>query len=296
MRADATCYRHPDRRASVSCQRCNRPICTECMIEAPIGFQCPEDAKAGKQKVYTSSSLFRGAPARAVLTMTIIAANVAVYLLGVGMGDSGGGGQKLRIDYGLIAGAYLNTGEKIGVVTGEWYRIITSGFLHADLIHIGFNMYLLYVLGQMLEPVIGKVPFGLTYLFALICGSFGALLLSPDSLTVGASGAVFGLMGLAVVVQRSRGINPFDTGIGSLIVLNLVITFAFSGTISLGGHVGGLIGGLVAGWLLVELPRRSRAMPAVIPLLSVAALGVAMFGACLWAASLWDDPFAGRFG
>lgn len=263
------------------------------MIQAPVGFHCPEDAKQGKQKVYTSQALFRGAPGRAVLTMGIIAANVAVYVIGLGMGDSGTGGQQLRIDYGLIAGGYLPTGEKIGVVTGEWYRLVTSGFLHADLLHIGFNMYLLYVLGQMVEPVIGKLRFGITYLFALLCGSFGALLLSPDVLTVGASGAVFGLMGLAVVVQRSRGLNPFDTGLGSLIVLNLVITFAFRDSISVGGHIGGLIGGLVAGWLLVELPRRSRALPSFLPVLAVTALTVAMVGASIWAASLWDDPLAG---
>jgi membrane associated rhomboid family serine protease len=202
------------------------------------------------------------------------------------------GGERLRIDGGLIAGGYLTTGEKIGVVTGEYYRLVTSGFLHADLLHIAFNMYLLYVLGQMIEPVVGHVRFGVVYLFSLLCGSFGALLLSPDVLTVGASGAVFGLMGLAVIVQRSRGINPFDTGIGSLIVLNLVITFAFSGSISVGGHIGGLIGGLVAGWLIVELPRHSRAMPAFLPTLTVAALCVAMVGASVWAASLWEDPLA----
>jgi membrane associated rhomboid family serine protease len=263
------------------------------MIEAPVGFHCPEDAKQGRQKVYTSQALFRGGPGTALLTMSIIAVNVAVFVVGLGMGEAGTGGARLRLDGGLIAGGYLTTGEKIGVVDGEWYRIVTSGFLHADLIHLGLNMYLLYVLGRMLEPVVGRWAFGLSYLFALLCGSFGALLLSPDDLTVGASGAVFGLMGLAVMLQRSRGINPFDTGIGGLIVLNLVFTFAFSGAISVGGHVGGLIGGLIAGAVLVELPQRSRAMPSVIPLLTMAALSTAVVGASLWAASLWDDPLAG---
>jgi membrane associated rhomboid family serine protease len=290
MRADATCYRHPDRRASVSCQRCNRPICTECMIQAPIGFQCPEDAKQGKQKVYTSQSLFRGAPGRAVLTSILIAVNAAVFVAGYVIEN---GRQRLQIDYGLIAGGYVSTGEKIGVVTGEYYRLVTSGFLHVNLLHIGFNMYLLYVLGQMLEPVTGKVSFGMTYFFSLLCGSLGALLLAPDTLTVGASGAVFGLMGMAVVVQRSRGVNPFDTGLGGLIVINLLFTFAFNESISVGGHLGGLIGGLLAGWIFVELPRRSRAMPDFVPALTVAALMVAVVGAAIWAASLWDDPLAG---
>jgi membrane associated rhomboid family serine protease len=261
------------------------------MIQAPVGFHCPEDAKQGRQKVYTSQSLF-GAPGRnAVVTMALIAVNVAVYVTGLARGAD-----QQQIDGGLIAGGYLITGEKIGVVTGEWYRLVTSGFLHADLLHIAFNMYLLYVLGQMIEPVVGHLRFGLVYFFSLLCGSFGALLLSPDTLTVGASGAVFGLMGLAVVVQRSRGINPFQTGIGTLIILNLVVTFAFSGSISVGGHIGGLIGGLLAGWLIVELPRHSRAMPDFLPTLTVAALMVAVVGASIWAASLWEDPFAGRFG
>jgi membrane associated rhomboid family serine protease len=261
------------------------------MIQAPIGFHCPEDAKQGKQKVYTAQTLFGAGGRNAVVTLGLIGINVAVYVAGLAMGDD-----QLRIDGGLIAGGYLTTGEKIGVVTGEWYRLVTSGFLHADLLHIAFNMYLLYVLGRMIEPVVGHVRFGVVYFFSLLCGSFGALLLSPDVLTVGASGAVFGLMGLAVIVQRSRGINPFDTGIGSLIVLNVVITFAFSGSISVGGHIGGLVGGLVAGWLIVELPRHSRAMPDFLPTAAVLALSVAVIGASIWAASLWEDPFAGRLG
>jgi fructose-specific phosphotransferase system IIC component len=98
---------------------------------------------------------------------------------------------------------------------------------------------------------------------------------------------------MAVVVQRSRGVNPFDTGLGGLIVINLLFTFAFNESISVGGHLGGLIGGLLAGWIFVELPRRSRAMPDFVPALTVAALMVAVVGAAIWAASLWDDPLAG---
>jgi membrane associated rhomboid family serine protease len=281
MRADATCYRHPDRRASVSCQRCNRPICTECMIEAPVGFHCPEDAKQGRQKVYTSQQLFRGR-GRPVVTMTLIAINVAVFIVGQALGadDQFRGFSQLEVDGGL---------NGIAVDVGDWYRIFTSGFLHANLLHLAFNMYLLYLLGQIIEPALGSVRFAVAYVFSLVCGSLGVLLLDPTALTVGASGAVFGLMGVLVFVQRSRGLGLFDTGLGGLLVINLVFTFLVSG-ISIGGHLGGLVGGLIAGWLLVMLPQQSRAMPSFLPLAAVIALGAAVFGASLWAASNWMDP------
>lgn len=290
MRADATCYRHPDRRAAVACQRCDRPICTDCMIQASVGFHCPEDAKGGKQQVYTSRTLF-GAGGRPVVTLSLIAVNLAVFVVGLGMGENAlsGGSDRLTIDGGLLGGGYLSTGEFIGVDSGEWYRIVTGGFLHSGILHVGFNMYLLYLMGQILEPALGRVPFTVAYFFSLLAGAFGVLLLDPAQLTVGASGAVFGLMGVLVVFQRSRGQSIFDSGLGGLLILNLVLTFAVS-NISIGGHLGGLIGGLIAGWLLIELPRRSRALPAYLPTLTLVALGAAVFGASLWAAAQWADP------
>ncbi|MET0737996.1 MAG: rhomboid family intramembrane serine protease [Acidimicrobiales bacterium] len=285
MRADATCYRHPDRRASVSCQRCNRPICTECMIEAPVGFHCPEDAKAGQQKVITSHNLFRSA-GRPIVTLTLMAVNLAVYVIGFGIE---GGSERLRIDGGLLALGQKASGELIGVDAGEWYRIVTAGFLHASLLHLGFNMYLLYLLGQQLEPAMGRIRFGVTYFFSLLCGSLAVLLIDPLALTVGASGAVFGLMGALAVLHYTRGVRLFDTGLGGLILINLIFTFAIPG-ISVGGHIGGLIGGALAGWLLILLPLRSRALPSFLPTAAVLALGVAVIGASMWAASQWMDP------
>jgi membrane associated rhomboid family serine protease len=284
MRADATCYRHPDRRASVSCQRCNRPICTDCMIEAPVGFHCPEDAKQGGQKVYTSQSLFRGGARQSIVTMAIIAVNVLVFL--VGLGQPGGGlgraVNQLTVDGGLFA--------PIMAEEGEWYRLVTSGFLHAGLFHLGVNMFSLYNIGPLLERLLGRVDFALAYLFALLSGSLGALVLDPNQLTVGASGAIFGLMGVVVVAQRSQGIGLFDTGLGSILILNFLITFTLSNYISVGGHVGGFLGGLVAGWVLIELPKRSRALPKFVPSAAVVALGLAVVGAAFWAADQWMDP------
>jgi membrane associated rhomboid family serine protease len=130
---------------------------------------------------------------------------------------------------------------------GEWWRIVTSGFLHSQnlLLHVAFNGYLLYLLGQMLEPGIGTNRFAAVYFAGLFGGSAGALALSWSAGTIGASGAVFGLMGAAMVLLRKRGINPWKTSIGTLVLINLAFTFLAPG-ISIGGHVGGIIGGALA--------------------------------------------------
>ena len=145
--------------------------------------------------------------------------------------------------------------------------------MHENLIHIGFNMYVLYILGQMLEPALGRLKFGTIYAVSLLCGSFGALLVTPHSPTVGASGAVFGLMGAAAVEMRARQIPVMQSGVGGLILLNLVISFALPG-ISWGGHIGGLIGGAVA-MLVLQLGDRYRRQ--ALALAGCAAIGVAAF-------------------
>jgi membrane associated rhomboid family serine protease len=139
---------------------------------------------------------------------------------------------------------------------GEWYRLISSGFLHYGLFHVGMNMFLLWQLGQLLEPALGRGRFTLLYFAAMLGGSAGALALSPNALTGGASGAVFGLMAAAAVGLHQRGINPMKTGIGATLVLNLLITFAIPG-ISVGGHVGGALMGAAVGYAMLE-PRWNR--------------------------------------
>jgi membrane associated rhomboid family serine protease len=240
-----TCYRHPDRETGVACSSCGRPICPDCMTPTPVGMRCPECSK-DRTKVRT----LRTPSDEPIATYVLIAINVLAYL-----GSLAGGGAVAARGGGSV----IDNGALFGpdVAAGEYWRLVTSGFLHAGLIHIAFNMYLLYILGTLLEPAIGRGRFLVLYFTSLLGGSLGALLVSPDSLTVGASGAVFGLMGGAVVILRARGFDPMASGIPALIGLNLLLTFVFPG-IAIGGHIGGLVAGVIAAYLLVVLGDRAR--------------------------------------
>src|SRR5829696_5242096 len=252
------CYRHPKRETGVRCSNCERPICPVCMTSTPVGMRCPECARQST-KVRTARTM-TDEPS---LTYFLIALNVLV-----GLGSLLGGGG--TTSSGLIDDGGLSAAT---IRDGEYWRLLTSGFLHGGLFHLLANMLALYILGQMVEPALGRLRFALLYFVALLCGSFGALLLSPDSLTVGASGAVFGLMGAAAVVARNRGINLMESGLGIWIGLNLLITFTIP-NISIGGHIGGLVGGVVAAFLLLELPERMR-LPDIAASLACVAIGAA---------------------
>ncbi len=247
------------------------------MHQASVGFHCPECVKASGQKVYTARTL--RANAGATITTALVAANVAIYVLSTAAGGGsplGPPSSAFLSDWGLVGDAVvrLPTGfEAVGVADGEWYRLITGGFLHGGLMHIGFNMYVLWILGKQLEPAIGRVAFGAVYATSLLAGAFGVMLLDPGALTVGASGAVFGMFGLALVAQWARGINPMDTGLGGIILLNLGITFVIP-NISIGGHLGGLIGGAIAG-LLIDVVRPKLGLPPWAGTVLVVLLGVA---------------------
>jgi membrane associated rhomboid family serine protease len=246
------CYRHPDEETRVQCSSCGRPICTKCMITSPVGMRCPECAgrKRGPAQAATRA-VSRGTP---VVTIGLIVVNVLAFAL-----ERGGDQTSEAYQRGALVGSLVGD--------GEWWRIVTSGFLHANLIHIAFNMFFLYVLGSMLEPAIGRGRFLTIYFVALLGGSLGALIVTPNALTVGASGACFGLLGAAIIVARDRGIPLVESGLIGTLVINIVFSFTFAG-ISIGGHIGGLIAGGVAGLLLVELGEKRR-------------LDVIAYGACL---------------
>ena len=267
----ATCYRHPDRETGVACSNCGRPICPDCMTTTPVGMRCPECARDRTKVVRGPSGI--GEPP--VLTYVLIGINVAVALGAMLSGASATGGG------GIGGSSLLRDGavSQFAIDQGEYWRLVTSGFLHTGLLHLMFNMLALYILGSMLEPAIGRVKFATIYFVSLLAGSFGALLLSPDAATAGASGAVFGLMGAAVIVMRDRGINPLESGIALWLGLNLLITFTIPG-ISIGGHLGGLIAGALAAFVFTEIAGRLRAPDSVATLLA-GAIGVIAIAAAI---------------
>ncbi len=231
------------------------------MTPTPVGMRCPECSR-DKTKVRTAATL-TGPPQ---LTYVLIAINVIAFVATASAGSSLSGTSGTVYQHGALYGP--------AVADGDWWRIITAGFLHAGLLHIAFNMYFLYFLGTLLEPAIGKLRFGIIYFVSLVGGSFGALLLSPNSVTVGASGAVFGMMGAAILAMRARGIDPMQSGLGVTLLLNLGITFLIPG-IAIGGHLGGLAAGFVVGYLMFEVAERRRVASNVIYGASVG-LGLAL--------------------
>jgi membrane associated rhomboid family serine protease len=242
-----TCYRHPDRETGVSCSNCGRPICPECMTSTPVGMRCPECARQ-TTKVRVGQGAFSPTAGKMPATIALIALNVIVFVIelaGGGTGSFSGGGNVIN-DAGL---------HGPDVADGDWWRVVSGGFLHAGLLHLLLNMYVLYVAGSILEPGIGTPRFLGIYFVSLIAGSLGALIVDPNALTVGASGAIFGLMAAVVVIARGRGMEQIASQFGLFIVLNLVLTFSISG-ISIGGHIGGLIGGFVAAALVLFVERQ----------------------------------------
>jgi membrane associated rhomboid family serine protease len=268
----ATCYRHPDRETGVSCSNCGRPICPDCMTPTPVGMRCPECARQ-RTPVRTLRSL----AVEPTVTYALIAINVLFFVA-----EFASGSRATELGGGTLVDKLSLYGPGIAD-DHQYYRLVTGGFLHAGFLHIAFNMYLLYLLGQLLEPGLGHVRFAVLYAVSLLAGSFGALLVDPTVQTVGASGAVFGLMGGGVVALRARGIDPMASGLGPTIIFNLLLSFLIPG-ISIGGHIGGLIGGAACGWLLVEFRERQRSE--VLPLLGCLVIGVgAVVGAIMAAGS-----------
>ena len=263
------CYRHRNRETGVACSNCGRPICPDCMTSTSVGMRCPECARQSTKVTRVARS-----SETPTLTYILIGINVAVALGGFlsGANTTGGNlGSSTLIDDGSVSRYAIG-------VQHEYWRLITAGFLHAGLLHLAFNMFSLWILGGLLEPAVGRLRFGLIYFVSLLAGSFGALLLEPTAPTVGASGAIFGLMGAAVVVMRNSGISVMQSGLGFWLLLNLLFTFTAT-NISIGGHLGGLIGGAIAALFLYDLRDRLRAPAALATALTVALGVLAVVGA-----------------
>lgn len=248
------------------------------MNPSPVGMRCPECAGQTTQ-VRRGAAAF-DSTATPVVTYILIAINALFFLadLATGSGGLGGGGQ-MASDLGLFGPAVGN---------GEWYRLITSGFLHAGLVHIGFNMFALYILGPLLEPALGRARFTALYFASLFAGSLGVMLLSPNDLTVGASGAIFGLFAAAFVIARGRGLNDVASQLGFLLVINLVITFTIP-NISVGAHLFGALGGAACALLIVAgdrgLTGQNRALAETLAMVALAA------AAFVLALVIAPDPF-----
>jgi membrane associated rhomboid family serine protease len=246
----ATCYRHPSRETGVSCSNCGRPICPDCMTPTSVGMRCPECAKQ-KTRTRTAAHV-RNQYENPVVTIAIIAICAVLFLAeggGIGLQSSGQGW--IYEHLALQGYTTIHFGH-------DYWRLLTSGFLHAGLLHIGFNMYLLWILGRQLEPVMGSTRFGTVYVTCLLVGSFGALVQTSTAVVVGASGAVFGLMAVLAVEQFRRGYDPFAGGLGGLIVINLAIGLIPSFNIAIGAHIGGLIAGALAGLAFHQADRMRR--------------------------------------
>lgn len=258
----STCYRHPDRETSVACSRCDRPICPDCMTPSPVGMRCPECA-GDTTKVTRSPSGGGSFQEIAPATFTLIVINALIFVAqivsGGGASSFEGGGDITA--YGALCGNAVGEGglcgpPRLDTSGNEWWRLITSGFLHGGILHLGLNMFVLFILGRLVEPAIGTRRLLAIYFVSLVAGSLGALLLSePFQNTVGASGAIYGLFGATMLIARDRGFDQIVTQLGFWLVLNLVLTFSVSG-ISVGGHLGGLAGGVIAALVVLGAERR----------------------------------------
>ena len=238
------CYRHPDRETGLSCSDCGRPICADCATFAPVGIRCPDHAGTRR----TPATRLKPRPVRrapglalatgaAPITRALIAANVAIYLITVTQQGSGG----FTIRGGSLYVHWVLYGPL--VAHGGWYRLVTSMFLHGFLLHILFNMIALWFIGAPVEKYLGPTRYLGLYFVSGLAGSAGALLQAPLVPTVGASGAIFGILGAMLIIEWQIT-GRFAGQAMTWIVINLVISFSFSG-ISWGGHIGGLIGGIL---------------------------------------------------
>ena len=277
------CYRHPDRETGLSCSDCGRPICADCATFAPVGIRCPDHAGAqgGKPPRQIKPPPVQRAPGVALgtraapVTYTLIAINVVVYIItavqGQGLNNPGG---SLFIRWILYGPA---------IPHGGWYRLITASFLHASILHLGSNMLALFFIGPIVEQYLGRARYISLYLVSGLAGSAGALLLTPTTPTLGASGAIFGVLGSMLVLEW-QATGRLAGNAMTWIVINLVFNFAYNGlggNISIGGHLGGLFGGIIitlgfAHWRGTRAQYGKLSVEGVVVLVAVAVASVAI--------------------
>ncbi|MDQ2968407.1 MAG: rhomboid family intramembrane serine protease [Actinomycetota bacterium] len=275
---EKTCYRHPDRVTGLSCSECGRPICTGCMTMAPVGIRCPEHSgkPQGVQRVTRGvrRATFEGTGAK--VTKALVAINVAVYVAELATGGGVNGTGSTIYLRGVLFGPLLEQ--------GEWWRLLSAAFLHYGPVHLIMNMVGLYWFGSLLEARIGAGRYLLLYLVSGLAGSAGALLWSNGFLTptVGASGAIFGILGAGLVLEQQRDYVFGGSALG-VILINFVLTFSIS-SISKGGHIGGLVGGIICALGLTRFGRGHAAYgrPGLLGMGTIALVGVASIAIAYW--------------
>lgn len=284
------CYRHPGRETYVTCNRCGRPICPDCMTEASVGFQCPECVSAGRRTQRQAVTAFGGSRAgyAGYVTTTLIALNVLGLLAGIvvaGVPAVLGSGlftgvTKLQMMFGSFAPTYeissnfVPPGSEVGQVytgidDGAVHRLLTSTFIHYGILHLLLNMWALWMLGRNLEAALGPARFVALYMLSGLGGSIAGYLFSPEAISAGASGAIFGLFAaLFVVLKRLRR----DTSsVVPVLIINLVLTFTVP-NISIAGHLGGLVVGAIVAAGLAYAPRQGRTAVQVATIAAVAVI------------------------
>ncbi len=270
------CYRHPDRETMVSCSECGRPICTDCMVFAPVGIRCPDHSGQPQGAARVTQGVRRASyeGTGALVTKALIGVNVAIFGLELALGGQlNGTGNEIYAD-GVLSGPF--------VAGGDWWRLFTAMFLHYGPIHLAMNMLALWWFGAAVEQALGRGRYLLLYVVSGLAGSAGALLMSPEAFTVGASGALFGILGAAFVLERQRTYVLGGSAV-SIIALNLAFTLFIPG-ISIGGHLGGLAGGALG---ILALSRFGRAhavygRPGVVGVAGLLAIGLASIVVAYW--------------
>lgn len=266
--APPVCYRHPGRATYVSCTRCGRPACPDCLRPAAVGHQCLDCIKSGNSGVRQATGRFGGTvTARAPVTWTLIGLNILLYVVQLAHSS-------LASDWFMIGGARTSSGQIVGVAAGQWYRMITSAFLPGTgslgILDIAFNMWALLIVGPALERVLGSARFGVIYLVSALGGSACYYFLAaPGAPALGASGAIFGLFGAWFVMARRLGLDSRQVVL--LIVLNLGISFAVP-YIAWQAHVGGLVAGVLLTAAYAYAPRKNRTLIQAAATLGVLAL------------------------
>jgi membrane associated rhomboid family serine protease len=262
------CYRHPDRETGLSCSECGRPVCADCATFAPVGIRCPEHAGARrgpatrlKPKPVRRAPGVALATGSAPVTRILIAVNVLIYLVtaaqGGGLNAPGGA---LFNKFVLVgSNSHLPFFARTGDLAHdhEWWRLMTSMFLHASVVHIAFNMFALYVIGTPVELYLGRARYLGLYFISGLAGGAGAVVQAPFQPVVGASGAIFGILGAMLIIEW-QATGRLAGNAATWIVINLVISFAIP-NISWGGHVGGLIGGILITLAYAAWDERGRA-------------------------------------